>query len=50
MVPAVTATGVEKSSSCHPDAVSLLNVPVASNAPAELHRLPVWVPVLSTSL
>ena len=46
----MTATGVEKSSSCHPEVVSLLNVPVASNVPFELHKLPVWVPVLSDSL
>ena len=50
MVPAVTATGEEKSSSCHPDAVSLLNVPDASSAPAEVHRLPICEPVLSASL
>ena len=35
VVPAVIATGLEKSSSCHPDAVSLLNVPLASNGPEE---------------
>ena len=33
MVPAVTATGLEKSSSCHPDAVSLLNVPAGQQRP-----------------
>ena len=46
----MTATGVEKSSSCQPDAVSLLNVPLASSEPVELHRLPMCVPVLSDSL
>ena len=50
MVLAVTATGLEKSSSCQPDADSPLNVPLASNVPVELHRLPIWVPVLSDSL
>ena len=50
VVPAVTATGEEKSSSCHPDAVSLVNVPVASNVPPEDHKLPVCAPVSSASL
>jgi hypothetical protein len=50
VVPEVTATGDEKSSSCHPDAVSPANVPLASNVPEELHRLPVWLPVLWGSL
>ena len=50
VVPAVTATGAEKSSSCHPDAVSLLNVPDASNVPEAVHKLPVCAPVLSDSL
>ena len=38
VVPAVTATGEEKSSSCHPNAVSPLNVPDASSVPVELHN------------
>jgi hypothetical protein len=50
VVPAVTATGEEKSSSCHPDALSPENVPDASNVPVEDHKLPVCAPVLSTSL
>ena len=50
VVPAVTATGEEKSSSCHPDAVSPLNVPVASSVPVELHKLPICAPVSSGSL
>jgi len=50
VVPAVTATGEEKSSSCHPDAVSLLNVPDASSVPDELHKLPTCAPVSSASL
>ena len=33
VVPAVTATGEEKSSSCHPDAVSSLNVPRRQQRP-----------------
>ncbi len=43
-------TGLEKSSSSQPSTDSLLNVPVASSVPAELHRLPVCVPVLSGTL
>jgi hypothetical protein len=50
VVPAMTATGAEKSSSCHPDAVSLVNVPLASNCPDELHKLPTCAPVSSGSL
>ncbi len=46
----MTATGVAKSSSCHPWVDSPLNVPVASSAPVADHRLPVCVPVLSGSL
>ena len=50
VVPAVIATGEEKSSSCHPHAVSPLNVPDASSVPVELHKLPICAPVLSDSL
>jgi hypothetical protein len=50
VVPAVTATGEEKFSSCHPDAVSLENVPLASTVPEELHKVPVCVPVSLLSL
>jgi hypothetical protein len=50
VVPAVTATGEEKSSSCHPDAVSLLNVPDASSVPVEDHKLPICAPVSAGSL
>jgi hypothetical protein len=50
VVPAVTATGEEKSSSCHPLAVSPLNVPDASSVPPDDHKLPVWAPVSSASL
>ena len=38
-----------KISVCHPDAVSLVKVPVASATPAVLHRVPVWV-VLSAGV
>ena len=50
MVLAVIATGLEKSSSCQPDADSPLNVPLASSVPVELHRLPICEPVLSDYL
>jgi hypothetical protein len=50
VVPAVTATGEEKSSSCQPLAVSPLNVPLASNVPVELHKLPICAPVSSGPL
>ena len=50
VVPAVIATGEEKSSSCHPLAVSPVNVPDASSVPDEVHRLPVCAPVSSVSL
>jgi hypothetical protein len=50
VVPAVIATGLEKSSSCHPDAVSFENVPLASSWPVELHKLPICVPVSEGSL
>jgi hypothetical protein len=50
VVPAVTATGEEKSSSCHPVAVSPVNVPEASSVPVEDHKLPVCAPVSWTSL
>ena len=50
VVPPVIATGLEKSSSCHPDAVSLLNVPLASSVPEAVHKAPTWVPVLAASL
>ena len=43
---AAIATGVAKFSCCHPDADSLLNVPVASAAPALDQSVPTCVPVL----
>ena len=49
-MPAVIVTGVEKSSSSQPWVDSLVNVPVASSVPLAVHRVPVWVPVLSGSL
>ena len=50
VVPAVTGTGLAKSSSSQPLADSLVNVPVASSVPVEDHSVPVCVPVLSDSL
>jgi hypothetical protein len=50
VVPAVIATGAEKSSSCHPLADSPVNVPLASNWPVDDHRLPICAPVLSEYL
>jgi hypothetical protein len=50
VVPPVIATGLEKSSSSQPDAVSLLNVPDASSVPVELHKLPICAPVSEGSL
>jgi hypothetical protein len=50
VVPAVTATGEANDTVCHPVAVSFVNVAVASNAPAAVHKLPVCVPVLPVPL
>jgi hypothetical protein len=47
---AVIATGFGKLACCHPDAVSLLKVTVASCAPVLLHSVPVWMPVLAVAL
>ena len=44
------ATGVEKFTCCHPEAVSLANVAVARRVPVLVHRLPTWVPVLVLAL
>ena len=49
-MPAVTATGVENDTVCHPEAVSLVKVAWANSVPVELHRLPTWVPVLAAAL
>ena len=46
----VSATGLENVSVCQPEAVSPVNVPVASRVPVELHRVPVWAPVLAALL
>ena len=35
---------------CQPVALSLVNVPVASRVPVELHSDPVWVPLLPVPL
>ena len=49
-MPAVTATGLENSACCHPDAVSLPKVTVASFVPDVVHRFPMWVPVFPVPL
>jgi hypothetical protein len=44
---AVIATGLERLACCHPLAVSLEKVALASKLfEAAFHRLPTWVPVL----
>ncbi len=47
---AVIATGGEKLACCHPEALSPLNVTVASFVPVLDHRLPTCVPVLVLAL
>ena len=49
-MPAVIGTGVEKFTCCHPVAVSPVKVPVASNVPVLVQRLPTCVPVLALAL
>src|SRR6478609_2133868 len=49
-VLAVTATGDENTSVCHPLAVSFVNVPVASSWPAVDQSDPTCVPVLVEAL
>jgi hypothetical protein len=49
-VLAVIATGVEKLTSCHPEAVSLMKVALARSVPLLVQRLPRWVPVLVLAL
>ena len=49
-MPAVIATGVAKLTCCQPEAVSPLNVAVASFVPVADHRFPMWVPVLAALL
>jgi len=44
------ATGVEKFTCCQPEALSPVNVAVASRAPVLLQRLPTCVPVLPALL
>ncbi len=51
MVPAVTFTGEANVAVCHPDAVSFVNVAVASGVPPVTgHRLPVCVPRFAPDL
>ena len=45
VVPAVTSTGEVRSTCCHPDAVSSVNVMLARRLPLVSHRWPVWVPL-----
>ena len=49
-MPDDTATGEVKLTDCQPDADSLVNVALASLAPAALHREPTCVPVLPVPL
>ena len=46
----VSVTGEAKRTVCQPDALSFVNVAVASWAPAALHRLPTCVPVFAAAL
>ncbi len=46
----LTGTGTEKFTCCQPDAVSLVNVAVASNCPVEVQSSPVCVPVFVVPL
>ena len=50
VVPAVTWTGVAKTTACQPDAVSFVNVACASRWPDALQRLPTCVPTFSGAL
>ena len=43
-------TGLEKSTVCQPEALSLVNMAEASSVPLVLHRLPTWVPVFVDAL
>ena len=44
------STGVAKLTYCQPEAVSLVKVAWARRVPAEVHRLPTWVPVFVDGL
>ena len=44
------ATGLEKFTCCHPEALSPVNVALASNAPPLLHKFPTCVPVFPVLL
>ena len=50
MVFLFSGTGWEKFTCCQPEAVSLVKVALASSWPVEVHRLPMWVPVLVLAL
>ena len=47
---ALMATGLVKVTCCQPEAVSLLNVAVASLVPEAVHRFPTCVPVFAVDL
>src|SRR4051812_18313039 len=44
------ATGLAKFTCCHPLALSLANVAVASFVPVAVQRVPTWVPMLPVDL
>src|SRR2546423_2370875 len=46
VVFARTGIGLVRVRVCHPEAVSLVKVPLASSVPVEVHRWPTWVPPL----
>jgi hypothetical protein len=50
VVFAVIATGELNDTVCQPDALSFVNVAVASCVPEVVHKLPVCVPVLAVPL
>ena len=50
VVFAVSVRGVVNNATCHPEALSPVNVTVPSEVPDALQSLPVWVPVSRESL
>ena len=50
MVLALIATGFEKLTCCHPEALSPVKLADASSVPPVLHRLPMCVPVFVLAL
>ena len=49
-MPAVTATGLEKVTDCHPESLSPVKVACARRVPLVDQRLPMWVPVFADDL